>query len=56
MCFIEFYEFSYLSADIILDMIKILLLQKSEVLLVLFSYSLFISISVYKANVFECRI
>ena len=48
-------EYSYSSTDIVLNIIKILFLQKFEVYFGLFIYSLFISIRAHK-SVFECKL
>ena len=49
-CYTEILEYSYSPADIVHNIIKILFLQMFEVSL---AYLLFISIEVYKSNMFK---
>ena len=45
-------EYPYSSSDIVLSMVKILFHQKFEVIFGFVIYSLYLSIRVYKANMF----
>ena len=55
VCFTGELEYSFSSADIVINMIKILFFQNVWYLL-LFIYSLFISIGLYSSSIFKSRI